>query len=364
MSINIRKSIRFILAILSTIFIFIMIWIIKDCFPGRILKSVDITKYNLRTSVSSYTYLIKNDYYTDSYSNENNIYVGSLLDKMDITINYDINFNGKVNGSYEYYVEGILTSNKDGRETWKEVVALSEKEKNDVSSINDIYLNKIFNINLKELYTKAINYKKLTGLDVNLLIRVYVNGDFVPENNNERIYVPAKYDISFPITNKNFSMEIDEEKYDSKTIKTLEENVSDFDSYLFLLATLTLVLLIPICLISFTSLFNLSSFDEYNKNLRSINKKYKDKIKKINKLPVFKKKEIKEVKHLKDIIDKVTDDNYILEYEKDNKESWFIVEKTKIVYIYILRVKYEPIDLSDRTNKIKIMKNSKKSMKK
>ena len=55
-------------------------------------------------------YYEKNNYYTDDYYDQTTQekFAGNLIDKIDVTYDYHVNFSDVVAGSVEYYIEAIL----------------------------------------------------------------------------------------------------------------------------------------------------------------------------------------------------------------------------------------------------------------
>lgn len=358
-NILLRKGFRVVLAVLSTVFIFILIWVILDCFPRNVLVEDQIIDYESESNIDYYVISNPIDNMDGETIQESGVYISSLVTDIKLEYNYFFRADDYIDSRYNYYIFTVLKSIDEDNIIWQKKIDIVELTKGELDNTKIVQIKGETNIPFSTLYDEAWNYKNLTDKDVILEVNVQFENSFKsPLYDNYIISTSDNY-ISLPITNKTFRIDNLSKLVQKKSVSTNHEERSVFNSYLFSLAMICFVAIIPVTIMSYVSLFNLSNYDEYKRRLKAIKRKYYGYIVTRNTVPSFKRKEIIEVKDIKDLIDHI-DEEEIVFFEKEvGSEAWFYIEKKKEVYLYILILEHRVIDMSDNT-KIKPLKKHKK----
>lgn len=361
-NLKIRKLVRTFLVLLSTCFIIIMGWILVDCFTTKNNATDKVISYRVKDNLDYSVTLKDNQFYTDEEAKENNLYVTSLLDTLQLNFDYNLSGSKFFAANYNYKVVLSLTA-KDGEDVvWEyEEEALTRVDES-VKDVIEVSINEVVNIDLSHLYNMANTYYEMTDYPVVLDIDVIVNNNLKVNGYTDSVQDREVLSVSIPITEKVVSIEKSLDKdYNKKVFHQYEVNES-FNIYLFIVSGILFLILVPITIRSYIALFNLINLDDYSRKLKKLKTRYKDVLNIVKTKPDFDKKEIYEVLTCNELFsiacDKDIDINY---YEKSKgKESWFYVVDKKDVYIYYLALDYEHIKLSSKGS-VKLNKKKKKS---
>ena len=322
-----RKGFRIVIATLSTIFIIILIWIMLDCFPRDVIIEEKVLSYESESTLN---------------------YIGSKEDNAVLKYYYLFKADKDVNSIYKYHVVATIRATEDGDTIVKKEVNVVDSIEESLDDTNIVKINIEVNLPLNYIYDEL--FGNLNGNKEN----IYLDIEFITDNNitldkddPEYIDVSSKNKITFPLSesykNKN------DKQFTRKSIGVSHRERASFNSYLFMLSMLCFVAIIPVTILSYVSLFNLSNYDEYKRKLNSIKKKYNDFIITRKKVPSFKKKEIIEEMVFENLLEHIDDEEIVFFDKSPGKESWFYLEKKKEVYLYILRLDHDLIFMNDNT---------------
>ena len=331
-----RKSVRVVLATLSTIFIIILIWIMLDCFPRNVIVDKKVLSYEVESTLN---------------------YIGN---KEEGTLKYYYIYKGnkRVDSIYKYYVTIKLKYVENQDVLVEKIVPLSSSIEEEEIDTSMIKINTEVEVPYDLLYKEQYGNMNLNKNNIIVDIQFTTKNDVTVDiDDPEYISIDSNNYISIPLNqmekNKN------SREYQKKNIGVSQRVRTTFNYYLFLLTFLSFIAIIPIAVLSYASLFNLTNYDEYKRKLNSIKKKYYSLMIVRRKVPSFKKKEIIEVDSFDDILEHLEDEDIVF-FEKDTgKEAWFYLEKKLEVYLYILRLEHTPINMRDNTI-INIFKKRKK----
>lgn len=347
-NLKVRKFGRTFLAFLSTSFLFIMAWILVDCFTEKQTATTEVIKYKIKEDINYEVTLKENQFYKSEEANESNSYVSALIDTLKLDFNYELVGTNFFSSKYSYDVVLKMTSVKDGEIVWSyEEPILNEVsfDKNDVMEIN---VKDTVNIDMNTLYVKAMEFKNLTGYDVFLKIDVNIVNALKVNGYDETIKDKQVLSLSMPITEKVFSIEQTTTDGTSKSILTQTFVDETFNICLFVIALVSIAGLIPLTFISYVSLFNLINLDMYQSKINRINNRYGYLIKEVKGEPNFRDKELVEVVSLGLLVRLCADKDLVINFFEryEGKEAWYYVIDNQIAYLYILTLDYNEIDVN------------------
>lgn len=347
--IKLKKFGRTILAFVATSFLFIMVWILVDCFTEKQTATSEVIKYKIKENLYYEMTLKENQFYTSEEANESNSYVSALLDTLKVDFDYELIGTKYFNSNYSYGVLLSMTSLKNNEIVWsydEDILPEISLDKKDVMEVN---IKDSVNIDMNNVYSKAMEFKNLTGYDVLLKIEVNIINDLKVNDYDESIKDTQVLTLTMPITDKVFEIESTTSDSLSKSVLTQTFVDEKFNICLFVIALVSIIGLLPITFISYVSLFNLINLDMYQSKINKINNRYGYLIKEIKGEPNFRDKELVEVISLSLLVRLCADKDlkiYFFERYK-GKEAWYYVIDNQIAYLYVLTLDYKEIDVKD-----------------
>lgn len=366
-NIKFRKFVRTILAFFSTCFLVLMGWILIDCFTAKSTATEKVITYKVEDNIDYEVTLKDNQFYTSEESNENNKYVTSLMDTLQIYFDYELSGSKFFTSEYGYSVFLELVSNHDGDVVWKYEEELLPRDVKYSNDVMEVLIRDTVIVDVSNLYDKAMEFKDLTGYDVKLNIEVKIDNNLTVSGYENKVTDEQVLSLSVPLTKKVVSITTTNDKSINRSVLTHYEVDENFNIYLFLVSGLLTLSLIPLTIMSYVSLFNLINLDDYYRKLSILKRKYSPFIKEVSKKPEFKNKEVIDVLTCGELarLCMAREKLHINLYEdKEKYESLFYVIDDKVVYLYILELNYERIDMKDKSKVITIKEkedDSKKS---
>ena len=136
-------------------------------------------KYDENSTLNYKVYLKDNEFYTEKYLGMDNAYIASLVDYIDVNMNYNFSTKDDIKLNYDYKILATVNvKNRNGKNIFKKDDVLFDSEKINVSEDN------LFNIteNVKISYDKYnslaqqfIERYKLSGVEAVLDVKLLVN---------------------------------------------------------------------------------------------------------------------------------------------------------------------------------------------
>ena len=305
-------------------------------------------KYDENSTVDYKVYLKDNNFYTEKYLGMDDAYISSLVNYIDVNMNYNFSTEEDIKLNYDYKILATVNvKNKNGKNIFKRDDVLFESSKQDVSERN------IFNIseNVKVSYDKYndlakefIDSYKLSGVDAVLDIKLLVNVggesfEYDKDTSNKSailLSVPLTSDTSEFTINYNLSNESD---------VILQHSEALISNHVLLVLIIILAVCDLICM-ALTIVIIIKGRDaqaKYEVELSKIKKTYADYMCETN---LTQKKEdmektismkvisVKNFEGLVDVADKIN--KPILFHEEDSKSTVFYIYDQRVCYIYNL----------------------------
>ena len=323
--------------ILTIIFLFAGIFFL---YYGLNNKEKVSVRYAGENQINYRVYLKNNKFFETPYLEEGKSYITSLIKKINATYTYNLNFSEEVSGTYNYYIKGIITADKDtGGNYWtKEYLLTTPKVKtldNDkllfIKENIDIDYNK-FNDYLKDFKT-TVNVPLEAKLEIALVVESNLNTD------NMKLPITSKLSLKLPLSEDSIEAAIDTNN--TKIDKTVSKEIksTDMKYYLSFIGGITLLILTLICITKTIYLnIRIKKSNKYEFKRDEILKSYDSIIVSTNNLPSFKGIKQIEVQQFSELMDAYTEVRMpINHYENEEKtKSAFFIIKDDIAWIYIL----------------------------
>lgn len=308
-------------------------------------------KYDENSTLDYKVFLKDNEFYTEKYLGMDNAYIASLVDYIDINMNYNFATEENIKLNYDYQILATINiRNGNGKNIFKKDEILFENNKKDVSE------DKLFNINenVKISYDKYnnlvrnfIDKYKLSGveaiLDVKLLVNVGGESFEYDKNTSNKSAILLSVPLASDTTEFTINYSLSNE---SDVILQHREAFITNKVFLGLIIILAICDLIGMSLTILIIIKRRNAQAKYDVELKRIKKIYSDYICETNltqrredmeKTISMKIISVKNFNGIIDVADKIN--KPILFHEEDSRSSIFYIYDEKVCYIYHMNVK-------------------------
>ncbi|MBQ6992490.1 MAG: hypothetical protein IJN50_06265 [Clostridia bacterium] len=190
----IKLIIIFVLAILSFCFGF------KKCSYNKCLFVED-------NSVDYKVYLKDNAYFETPYLEKNKTYITSLIDYIDTSYKYKVDFENEVSGKINYQIVAEIKADKVGNEIgnyWTKKYELTELETKEIKNKSECTINlqnKIEYNKYNETLNSFIEEYNLQAESI-LEVALVVTGNVKQDKNSEEIAISSEISLNMPLSQK------------------------------------------------------------------------------------------------------------------------------------------------------------------
>ena len=291
-------------------------------------------------------YLKENAFFDTKYLDKDKTYITSLIDYIDISFDYNINFNKEVYGDLNYKIVGIISAEKNNNQVgtyWEKEYNLTSSKVRKINNEKKININEKLRVNYQEyneLLTSFVETYKLSS-DGYLKIALIIEGS---PSISKDISLPVNSEIDLKIPLSKVAVEGVINTTNNNNGREITKNIKDTSSkYVFykILFLLDILLLIYLLFKYFYHIVRNKKIMSYDKNIKKILNDYSSimvrvRSLKLNDLNIIK---VTSFDDLLVVYNEVrTPINYI---EKKNK-SEFIIIFEKMAWVYtVLEEDYE-----------------------
>lgn len=300
--------------------------------------------YNENSNIEYKVYLKDNNFFEEEYLEENRTYITSLIDYLNITFNYDVDFSEKMSGSYSYYIKGIISADKVGDSSdsyWTKEYKLSDTITKEYTDSDKLEISKKIKIKYQDYNDLLASFKAEYGLSMEGHLKIvlvvlnniksdFLDRDIMKETNSELDIPLTSLTIEVPIKAEGVSSEgllIDETVYDDSLVFLVTKIIG----YVFF--AFAGVLIIFLFFMLFKEIKNESI---YYKKLKKILKVYDGIIVSIKEIPKLDNFNVVNVDSFEELIDAHSEVRRPINYIQKNNGSTFLLITEGIVYKYFL----------------------------
>ena len=336
-----KKGKRYLIYTIYILAIFVSVFLsIRFTYKNVIDEVISTVTYMVQGDTKYKVYYEKNNYYTDDYYNQatQEKFAGNLIDKIDVTYDYHVNFSDVVAGSIEYYIEAILYVENNLSKSY----ILSTKELESYRS-NSKDINKTVMVDykyFKDIYNNYVN-EQGPSYAGNAFIKVYFKAinkvnyqsmDEIDEENNLGLIIPISND---PISISKDTNITSEEK--TLTVKNDNSNLKMFYQAASLATWIITILLIISFSITYSK--NIESDSTYKKRLAKILRDYDELIVNVRRLPNLDSYQTIEVTTFNELLDAQNNVEMPINFKEEKTSSKFVVIKDNLAWVYTLKEK-------------------------
>ena len=289
-------------------------------------------------------YLKPNDFFESEYLEENKTYITSLIDKIHIDYDYQINFTEDVTGSYSYYLKAIVTANQTNSDSnyFTREYTLSEPKEQSFQNIRQLNINDSIDVSYDTYNELLIDFKEEFGvsMDGNLEVVLVVRNMVNHELEERTILKESNLGLNIPLTTLTMEVPIESDSQNSTgelvSYEITKEGwfypVARVLSILSYIASfLSIIYLIILCYQS----YRMES--KYHKELKRILKVYDGVIVNLKNMPNVEVEKLLPVLSFEELIDAHSEVRNPINYIQKRDGAIFLLMSNGYYYYYKLK---------------------------
>ncbi len=307
------------------------------------IKSI-IFNYNENSDIKYKVYLKPNQFFETDYLEENETYIASLIDYIDVTFNYEAKFSNNIDGEIKYKYVAIVSANKkdtDGH-YWKREYDLSETKSIDLDNSSVLSISDNFKIKY-DIYNSLLNkFKKEYNLntDGELKIVMDIDNNSVINGTKSPVNIGSKVSLSIPLLEKALEMSINKDTANNNKTLTFEEKDNSSRFTLFKIGGVILMVgsIFGFVRVSL-SRKNFKEENEYELTLKRILENYDSIIADVKNVPSLDESKKINLNSFDELLDVYNEVRMPINYYQNEKEdkSTFVIINDNVAWIYVLK---------------------------
>lgn len=340
-----QKIVKIFIATISLIVLIISLWIVVDCFKVPEDQKNLVLSYNSNSDVDYKVYLKPNRFYDQKFLGKDKKYLSNIIDYVDVDLNYVFSATRKINSSYSYSVDAIISSDFElgGKtaELWSKKYNLVPAKKDTKSSVYNFKIQEKLRVDYQQYDSLAKKFREEYGVssDTKLTVIITVNSNSNVSDYSKSINDSKTIKIVMPLNKVVTDVTVSGNTPTKENVTEVVKGERIINYPLLIIAAVLLVISTPVCISTFYKLFKITNVSQYMVQLKKILKGYGDIIAEVTTKPDLKGLNIIEVKDFDDLINIEEELRVpILYYELDkDNEAWFIITTGTQVYRFILK---------------------------
>lgn len=345
MQVGVQKFLKILWATISLLVLIISLWIIFDCFKKTPDQQKTVMNYSSNSSLEYKVYLKPNKFYERSYLEKNKKYISSIIDYVDVDLNYMFNTTVLSDTTYSYSISAVISSDYDlngvTAELWSKTYQLVAPKSLTKTSSSGFQIKEKLKLDYNKYDSLATNFKEQYGIasDTKLTILVSIRSNTTTTDYTKSIPVTKTISLVMPLNKSVTDITLSGLEPVSNNVTETIKGERHVNYVLLIASVIATLVSAPICFISFYKLFKITNVSQYIVEQKKILKGYGDVIAEVTTKPDLHGLKIIEVKEFEDLINIEEELRVpILFYELIHEsESWFIITTSTQAYRYILK---------------------------
>ncbi|NLC48180.1 MAG: DUF5305 domain-containing protein [Tenericutes bacterium] len=333
-------------------YILLFVVILFLCFSSFIMIKKGFNNYQkinidyVKTSKINYKVHLKdNNFFDDSFLDENKIYITSLIDNLDISFNYNMNYSEFVSGKYSYYIVATVSANiinNTEESYWSKDYRLTDEKTSTFSSQNMFDITENIKVDYQNYNEILSLFKKTYGLstDGNLKIKLVVSSTVSSDKISEEIIFDSVEELDIPLSQLSVEVKINTNNNKVKKSVSEKETLNDPIYLVLKVAGISTALLsVALTIILVNSIRRIKKHrDLYVSKLKKILSTYDSIIVNSETLPQYDEKTVVKVKSFEELMDAHSEVRMPINFieNKKRKKSTFMLISPSCTWIYVL----------------------------
>ena len=336
-----RKRLKFIfLLFISIILIVISVVLFRKSYDNYVQDTV---LFEENSAIDYKVYLMENSYFETPYLGEDEVYITSLIDYIDIDFSHLLKLEDNRSGRYVYSVKGIMSANVSNTDKgyWSKVYDLVPKREVSYDNTKEIKFVENVKINYQDYNNLLLAFKEDFKLSLDGFFKVvlYVE-NFVKSDEGDELKQVTTTTLEIPLTKSTIEVPIDVREVNRKDVLLGEKVYRDKNIDLTYRVGSAICLLIGGCLIIYSVFKIVRSLEKislYNKELKKILKTYDGIIVNVSKVPNYNNFKLIDVSSFNELLDAHGEIRQPISYYENNKQAVFTLINNNIIWRYVLR---------------------------
>lgn len=324
--------------IIKLIVIFIL-GILSFCFG---FGKCNCTVYSCveNNSIDYKVYLKENSYFDTPYLEKNKTYITSLIDYIDTSFCYNIDFEEEVSGSVNYQIIAEIIADKSGNEIgnyWTKKYELTKLETKDINNKSEYVINlknKIEYNKYNEILNGFIDEYNLQA-ESTLKVALVVDGSVKGNKTSEDINISSEVALIVPLSQKAIEGKI---VIENNCQKNINENQDKLENVRNIVKVLFFVEVFIFCYYLFLYLEDLKKRNRtmsYREKIRKIINEYDGIIARVENVNIDNYSRI-DVRTMDDLINVYNSIRQPINFWYSNDKSIFFLINNSSCYIYTI----------------------------
>lgn len=195
-------------------------------------------KYHEIDDVNYKVHLKENDFFEVEYLPEDQIYITSLIDTINVRFNHVVKYDKNVSGKYKYYVKGIISATQESNSNnsfWQKEFELTEPKTLSYDNVSKNEVKENVEVDYQYFNDLLLEFKKTYNLsmDGTLKVILYVENEIESDSAKKNIVKDSVLCLTIPLTKATIEVPI---KIDTTSAEsTLSSGIVYDDSVIYLI---------------------------------------------------------------------------------------------------------------------------------
>lgn len=309
-------------------------------YDSQIIEKIS---YKDSANIDYKVYLKENNFFETPYLGKDTTYISSLIEYIDVTFDYKMNYSKPITGKYSYYIQATLLANKANDEEknyWSKSYIINDVKDMEVTNQDYFAINTNVKIDYQQYNDLLTGFKKEFSLPIDgvLKIELIVKSNVKNETITKEIINDTNYYMQMPLTQSSVDIAIKTSSEDSNLKEIIESNNKVSNIYRVLAYSFFLIAVVSTIIVVVKSVNERKKKHFYEVELKRILSTYDGIIVNVEKLQDLSKYNIINVKSFDELIDAHSEVRMpinFIELEK-NEESVFVLISDNIAWVYKL----------------------------
>ena len=299
-------------------------------------------KYNENNSIQYSVYLKENPFFEKKSLPEGETYIASLIDYLDVTFHYNVEYNRMVTGTYKYKFIALVAANKKEGSGyyWKKEYDLTDEKSINITNNSSVSIDDNVKVDYTTYNEVLSKFKKEYGVDTNGELKVLMKINAVTnfQGVNKAIETNPEISLTVPLLEQALEIGINKDTSNDNEVFTIKEK-SRNPIYLILKVTGFVLMFVSVFEFIIVTVENIALKKEnlYEIKLNEILTSYDSIIANIKTLPNMRGFKLIEVSTFEEMLDVYNEVRMPINYYQEKNKSTFIIINDSIVWLYDLK---------------------------
>ncbi len=326
------------------IFVFLLIFLVigvVSLYIGINTKKAVTLSYKENNDIDYKVYLKENDYFDQEYLEKGKTYITSLIDHINVTFNYNIDFSEEVDVAYKYRVVAKIEANKTDNEAgnyWTKDFDITKDVEQKLDNVRKYSIMQNINIDYNKYNDLLNSFKKSVGLSSSDgVLKVYLVIDSNVDGESISTPISSNLILKLPLSELAIEATIDSDV--SNNVKEVKEMVKVkglFYTILVIVGCFCTILSIFLAIVLLRSRRLYKSGYKYDLEIDKIMSTYDSIIVNIKDLPDLEGYSVIKVETFEELIDAHSEIRKPINYYKTRDGSIFFLLSDNVVWKYAL----------------------------